>query len=118
MLADPDKIDPELVSKHRLVDDVPNHLRVRQRLAVGASRHVPKRIQPELKILRHTLDWRFVKYAGTRIVTAAPSTRGGAPRLRRQCPASVLSGRQKHRPVLGGRIDLWARVGDREIAIL
>src|SRR5271155_4703020 len=53
MLADAEGIDADLVSQHALVDDVADHLRVRQRLPVGADRNVAKGIQSELEILCH-----------------------------------------------------------------
>jgi hypothetical protein len=48
MLTDPKDIDPSLIGQHPLRDDIANHLRLRQQVAVRASGDVAKSVQPEL----------------------------------------------------------------------
>jgi hypothetical protein len=53
MLADPDEVDTEFVGQHRLVDDVADHLGMRQRRTVRSAGDVAKRVQSKFERCRH-----------------------------------------------------------------
>ena len=53
MLADAEEIDADLVGQDRLVDDVADNLRGRERLAVGAGSNVAERVEAEFERMRH-----------------------------------------------------------------
>ena len=53
MLADAEEVDAQLVGEHRLLDDVADHLRMRQQVAVGPRGDVAERIQPKLNMPCH-----------------------------------------------------------------
>ena len=49
MFADADEVDAELVGKNRFLDQVAQHLGVRQRRTIGAGGNVPERIETEFE---------------------------------------------------------------------
>jgi hypothetical protein len=53
MLADAEEIDADLVRKNPLIDDVPDHLRVRQKFAVRSARYVAEGVEAEFESLGH-----------------------------------------------------------------
>jgi hypothetical protein len=53
MLAEADAVHADLVGKDGLLDHIPDHLRVGQRLAVGISLDVAEGIQTKLNLLAH-----------------------------------------------------------------
>ena len=57
MLAKPDNVDADLVGKHRLLDDVADHLGVGQGLAVCSRRDIAESIEPKFENLRHSLPF-------------------------------------------------------------
>lgn len=56
MLAEPDEVEPELVGEHRLVDNVADHLRMREHAAGGILGDVAKGIQSEFERCGHRSD--------------------------------------------------------------
>ena len=56
VLADAEEVDAELVGQHRLLDDVADHLRLRQQRPVGVHGDVAERVQPELQFPCHALS--------------------------------------------------------------
>ena len=55
VLADADEIDAQFIGQHSLVDHVPEHLRMRQQVALRIRGDVAERIKPEFKMLCHAL---------------------------------------------------------------
>ena len=53
MLADADEIDADLVGEHGLLDEVADHLRVRQRLAVRTVGDVAEGVEAEFNRVNH-----------------------------------------------------------------
>ena len=53
VLADAEEVEAEPVGEHRLLDHVPQHLRVRQRRAVGPRGHVAEGVESEFVALSH-----------------------------------------------------------------
>ena len=53
VLADAEEVEAEPVGEHRLLDDVAQHLRVRQRRPVGSRRHVAEGVESEFVALSH-----------------------------------------------------------------
>ena len=53
VLADAEEVEPEPVGEHGLLDHVAQHLRVRQRRAVGADGHVAEGVESEFVALSH-----------------------------------------------------------------
>jgi hypothetical protein len=58
MLAYPEKINADLIGQDCLLDQVPNNLAMRQKMIVGTGRDIAKRIQPQLKRIRHRSSGR------------------------------------------------------------
>ena len=61
MLAHADEVDAQSIGQHRLLDDVPDDLRMRQETAVSAGGDVAKGVQPQLEVRRggrFRIQWR------------------------------------------------------------
>ncbi len=58
VLADAEEVDADLVGEHRLVDDVADHLGVRQQAPVRRVGDVAESVQPEFKLLCHAVSVR------------------------------------------------------------
>ena len=53
MFADAEKVDAEIISEHRLVDDMANDLGMRQWMAITSGRDISEGIKSKLKTCRH-----------------------------------------------------------------
>ena len=53
VLSNSEKVDADRIGEDRLVDDVADHLRMRQEAAVGTGGDVAEGIQPKLEMLCH-----------------------------------------------------------------
>lgn len=53
VLAESDEVDAKLIGQHRLVDDIADHLRMRQHRACGALGDVAKGIQSKFEPRGH-----------------------------------------------------------------
>jgi hypothetical protein len=53
MLPDAEEIDAQLIGENRFIDDVADHLRMRQQVAIGPRGDIAERIQPKLNMPCH-----------------------------------------------------------------
>jgi hypothetical protein len=77
VLTKADKVDPEPVGQHRLLDDVADHLRMRQRCAERIVGDVAKAIEPKFERGGHLSYpvWVWVAFGASR---AEPEKEGAA----------------------------------------
>ncbi|GAB3282949.1 hypothetical protein GCM10027449_25470 [Sinomonas notoginsengisoli] len=52
VLADIERVQPHLIGEDRLLDEFPDHVRMRLRITVGANPDIAERVEPEQ-------DWRL-----------------------------------------------------------
>ena len=74
MLADAEGVDAHCIGEHPFVDDVADHLRVRQGLAVGTDGDVAESVQSDSKSLCHACrtDRQCVEWMSSRHQIADP----------------------------------------------
>ena len=56
MLADAEGVDPQTVGKNGFLDDVAEHMGLRQKTAIGIASHVAECVKTELEGVCHTID--------------------------------------------------------------